>query len=219
MNPDDEKRDKILRFLYQRHKTTRGIKKIPIGIRDLQSEMKQQHEMSQAEVSSNLDYLIQAGWVKEVVKERAFTTKAGMQVSSEQCKYKISDVGINHLEAGTAFKKPQTASQVNITNIKGVTILGDGNIVNAQFTDLFRAIEELGHAIADSRSLTDEQKLDAAADLSTIHAQIAKMTPDCTIISAAWKSLKALATLGGAVGAAERVSHLISSLLGGGCAG
>ena len=45
-NAEDERRDKILRFLYERHKKTRGIQKIPIGIRDLQSEMKKKHEMS-----------------------------------------------------------------------------------------------------------------------------------------------------------------------------
>lgn len=214
MNPDDAKRDRILRFLYQRHKTTRGIKKIPIGIRDLQTEMKKQHQMSQADVSSNLDYLIQAGWVREVVKERAFTTKAGMEVSAEQTKYKISDVGINHLEAGTVFKQPTAGSNINVTNIKGVTVLGDGNIVNAQFTDLSRAIDELDHAISDSNQLTDEQKLEAAADLSTIRAQIAKRSPDHSIVERAWNAVKSVATLGGAASAVEKAGRLIAGLLG-----
>jgi hypothetical protein len=216
LNLDDQNRDRILRFLYQRHKTTRGINKIPIGIRDLQSEMKKQHQMSQADVSSNLDYLIQTGWVREVVKERAFTTKAGMEVSAEQCKYKISDVGINHLEAGTVFKRPQAASQINITNIKGVTILGDGNIVNTEFTDLSRAIDELDRAIADSKSLSDEQKLDAAADLSTIQSQIAKKNPDRSIVNAAWSALNSVATVDGVLGAFEKVGRLIGGLLGAG---
>jgi hypothetical protein len=47
-----------------------------------------------------------------------------MEISAEQVKYKISDVGINHLEAGTVFKKPDKASGINITNIKGVTVVG-----------------------------------------------------------------------------------------------
>lgn len=71
LNSNDVKRDKILRFLYERHKQSRGIAKIPIGIRDLQSEMKIKYSMSQQDVSSNLDYLVQVGWVREVVK-RAF---------------------------------------------------------------------------------------------------------------------------------------------------
>lgn len=219
MNRDDRKRDAILRFLYQRHKKTRGISKIPIGIRDLQSEMKNQHGMTQAEVASNLDYLVQVLWVREVVKERDFTTPKGMKVSQEQVKYKISDTGINHLEAGSVFKKPQSASHINITNIKGVTILGDGNIVNTEFTDLSRAIDEMDQAIAESQSLTDEQKLDAAADLSTIRAQLAKPKPDRSIVSAAWKGLSAIATMDGVVSAATRVGTLLGALLSSGGAG
>jgi hypothetical protein len=77
---------------------------------------------------------------------------------SEQVKYKISDIGINHLEAGTMFKKPETAGAVNITNIKGVTVVGDGNVVNTQLTDLSRALDDLDKAIAASK-LMDEEKL------------------------------------------------------------
>jgi len=212
-NAEDERRDKILRFLYERHKKTRGIQKIPIGIRDLQSEMKKKHEMSQPEVSSNLDYLIQVGWVREVVKDRKFKTSGGMEVSSEQIKYKISDIGINHLEAGTTFKKPQAASQVNITNIKGVTILGDGNIVNAEFTDLSRALAELDEKIAETSDLTDEQKLDAAGDLATIRVQIAKKQPDRSIIRSAWESVKFLADVASIADAATKVGVLVAGLL------
>jgi hypothetical protein len=125
MNPDDDTRDKLLRFLYERHKTTKGITKIPIGIRDLQKAMKSSYDLKQQEVSSNLDYLIQVGWVKDVVKERSFKTARGMELSQEQVKYKISDVGINHLEAGTVFKRADGAKSVNITNIRGVTVVGD----------------------------------------------------------------------------------------------
>jgi hypothetical protein len=212
-DPNDAKRDQILRFLHDRHKTTRGIHKIPIGIRDLQSAMKKMYAMSQAEVSSNLDYLIQAGWVKEVVKARSFKTAKGMELSQEQVKYKISDVGMNHLEAGTMFKKPQATSNVNITNIQGVTVIGDGNVVNAQFTDLYRALDELDAAIGRSVKLTDEQKLDAAGDLSTIRTQIAKKNPDRGIVRLAWESLKAVATLGGAADAAVKVGQLVAGLI------
>lgn len=210
LNPEDKKRDNILRFLYKRHKDTKGITKIPIGIRELQKEMKIQHSMNQKDVSSNLDYLIQVGWVREVVRERTFKTKKGMELSQEQIKYKISDIGINHLEAGTVFKKPQSASQLNITNLKGITIIGDGNIVNAEFTDLSRALDELDNAIASSAQLSDEQKLDAAGDLSTIRTQIAKKNPKSSIIKSAWKSLEAIATFSTVTDAAAKVGGLIT---------
>src|SRR5205814_7234244 len=97
---------KILRFLYDRHQAAKGITAIPIGISDLRRAMKNLHGMKQAEVASNLDYLIQVGWVKPEVKSRSFVTPGGMVLPREQTKYKISEVGINHLEAASMFKKP-----------------------------------------------------------------------------------------------------------------
>lgn len=214
MNPDDDIRDKLLRFLYERHKTTKGITKIPIGIRDLQKAMRSLYGLKQQEVSSNLDYLIQVGWVKDVVKERSFKTLRGMELSQEQIKYKISDVGINHLEAGTVFKRADGSKTMNITNIRGVTVVGDGNIVNTQFTDLSRAIDELDRAINESSELTDAQKLDATADLSTIRIQIAKQIPNKEIIATAWKSLEGVATIATLAEAAHRVGEFVASLLG-----
>jgi hypothetical protein len=212
----DVQRDRILRFLYERHTTARGPAKIVIGIRDLQAELKKRYGMTQQEVSSNLDYLVQVGWVREVAKERSFTTPGGMEVGKEQIKYKISDVGINHLEAGTMFKKPDAASHVNITNIKGVTVVGDGNVVNTEFTELSRALDELDRELGRSRGLSDEQKLDAAADLSTIRAQIAKQNPSREIVRAVWHSLESVSTLSGVADAFTKVKHLLAPLLGSG---
>lgn len=212
VNLNDDKRDKILRFLYERHKKSRGIAKIPIGIRDLQSEMKSDYSMSQQDVSSNLDYLVQVGWVREVVKERSITTKTGMELSQEQVKYKISDVGINHLEAGTLFKNTENSHNINITNVQGVTIIGDGNVVNNEYTDLSRLLDILEKEIETSEKLDDTQKLDATGDISTIRTQIAKKNPNKTIISTAWASLKVLATLAGASDAATKIGEIISSL-------
>ena len=86
MNPKDDRRDKILRFLYNRHQTAKGITAIPIGIQELRREMKNQHGMKQPEVASNLDYLIQVGWVRPEVKSRSFLTTGGMVLPREQTK-------------------------------------------------------------------------------------------------------------------------------------
>lgn len=212
LNPNDDKRDKILRFLFERHKKSRGIAKIPIGIRDLQSEMKNSYSMTQQDVSSNLDFLVQVGWVREVVKERSITTKTGMELSQEQIKYKISDVGINHLEAGTLFKNVENSHNINITNVQGVTVIGDGNIVNNEYTDLSRLLDVIEKEIESSEKLDDVQKLDAAGDISTIRTQIAKKNPNKTIIASAWATLKVLATLAGASDAAIKIGEIISSL-------
>src|SRR5438552_1262944 len=213
MNQNDDRRDRILRFLYDRHQTAKGITSIPIGILDLRREMKNRHGMKQSEVASNLDYLIQVGWVRPEVKSRSFVTGRGMVLDREQTKYKISEVGINHLEAASMFKRPQAASQVNITNVQGVTVVGDGNLVNATLTELASALDELDQAIGDSRQLTDEQKLDAAGDISAIRAQVAKKNPIPSVIRGAWEGLKALPVLGNAADAVAKVGKLLSTLL------
>jgi hypothetical protein len=212
MNPNDDRRDKLLRFLYNRHQGAKGITAIPIGIQDLRREMKNRYEMKQSDVASNLDYLIQVGWVRPEVKSRSFVTGRGMVLDREQTKYKISEVGINHLEAASMFKKPQAASHVNITNVQGVTVVGDGNLVNAEFTELSRVLDDLDQAIADSRQLTDEQKLDAAGDISAIRAQVAKKNPNPSVIRGAWEGLKALPVLGNAADAVAKVGKLLSDL-------
>src|SRR5437870_825239 len=213
MNPNDDRRDKILRFLYERHETAKGITAIPIGIQDLRREMKNRHGMKQPEVASNLDYQIQVGWVRPEVKSRSFLTPGGMVLPREQTKYKISEVGINHLEAASMFKKPQAASHVNITNVQGVTVVGDGNLVNAKFTELASALDDLDQAIADSQQLTDEQKLDAAGDISAIRAQVAKKNPNSSAIRGAWEGLKALAVVANTAEAVANVGKLLTALL------
>jgi hypothetical protein len=213
MNPNDDRRDKILRFLYERHRLARGVTAIPIGILDLRREMKKRYGMKQAEVASNLDYLIQVGWVRPEVKSRSFVTPGGMVVPREQTKHKVSEIGIDHLEAASMFKKAQAASQVNITNVQGVTVVGDGNLVNARFTEVSSALDDLDQAISGSRQLTDEQKVDAAGDISAIRAQIAKKNPNLLAIRAAWEGLKVLPVLGNAADAVARVGKLVSDLV------
>src|SRR5690606_32207259 len=139
----------------------------------------------------------------EVVKERSFKTQGGMELGREQVQYKISDVGINHLQSATIFHKPTTG--INITNVHGVTVVGDGNVVNTQFTEASRALDDLQRAIESSDEITDPVKLDAAADISAIRAQIAKQRPGAEVIQAAWTSLEGIATASGVVDAVLKV--------------
>jgi hypothetical protein len=85
--------------------------------------------------------------------------------------------------------------------------------VNAKFTELSRALDELDQAIAANRQLTDEQKLDAAGDITAIRAQVAKKNPNPSIIRSAWEGLKALPVLGSAADAVGKVGSLLSHLL------
>ena len=113
------------------------------------------------------------------------------------------------------FKKPEASSHVNITNIRGVTVVGNGNVVNTDFTELARALDELDHAIGSSAVLSDEQKLNAAGDLSTIRAQIAKKSPTLAVLATAWRSLEAVGTLTDVSDAYVKVRDFIGPIIGG----
>jgi len=78
---------------------------------------------------------------------------------------------------------------------------------------LSSVLDELDQAIADSRQLTDEQKLDAAGDISTIRGQVAKKNPSPSLIRGALEGLKALPLFGSAADAIGRVGTLLNDLL------
>ncbi|MHA2213834.1 MAG: hypothetical protein ACW992_11800, partial [Candidatus Thorarchaeota archaeon] len=164
MNPNDAIRDAIIRYLYDRHSKARGPKAVAVKISDIQKEMKKSG-YKQGETNSNLDYLIQKGWVREVVSQRTFTTSKGTTQQAESRTYKISDIGIDKLEEASVYRRPVPHPNINIVNVKGVTIIGNGNVVNTELTDLSRALKELEEEIIESPDLKDEEKLDIVADI------------------------------------------------------
>ena len=79
-NPNDVVRDAILRHLYLVHSKARSPKTAGLMIRELTQALKPKG-FKQQEVASNLDYLVQKGWVREVVENRSFTTPRGTTAS------------------------------------------------------------------------------------------------------------------------------------------
>ena len=208
-NPSDAYRDLIMRYLYNVHRTARGVSSLSKGIRDIQSEMKT-HGMKQADVNSNLDYLVQKGWVERVVDERSFTTPRGTTQQSERVTYKISDVGIDRLEAASTYRRQDSFSKINITNIKGVTVVGTGNVVNTEFTDMSNLLAELEQQIATSDELDEENRLNALADVATIQSQLSKPRPDHRLIKMVWAGLEKVVTVGGLAELAAKIGGLIA---------
>ena len=98
--------------------------------------------------------------------------------------------------------------------IGSVVVVGGNNVVNASYSDLYGALGILGESIKASDKLTEEQKLNAQADVETIKNQIVKSEPDRTIVQRAWEGLKTVATLEGVAAAAARVATVLRPLLG-----
>ena len=72
-NPNDAVRDAVLRHLHETHKKARSPKTAGLMISELTKGLKPKG-YKQQEIASNLDYLVQKGWVREVVEQRSFTT-------------------------------------------------------------------------------------------------------------------------------------------------
>ena len=99
-NPNDSARDAVLRHLYAVHQKARSPKTAGLLISELVRALKPDG-YKQQEIASNLDYLVQKGWVREVIEQRSFTTRRGTTQSAERRTYKISDSGIDRLEAAS----------------------------------------------------------------------------------------------------------------------
>ena len=211
-NPNDEVRDLILRQLYAVHRKARGPKSVSIGIRDLQKSLKARG-IKQQQVNSNLDYLIQKGWAVQVVEERSFTTPRGTRQSSQKISYKISDIGIDRLEAASSYRRDESYSRINVTNIAGVTVVGSGNVVNTAHTDLAGILSELERAVGESESIDEEGRLNALADLSTIQSQLSKPKPDVSIVRSAWSAIETTITASDLVELMGRAAAFIANLV------
>lgn len=207
----DEICEIILKFFYNVHKNARSLKKARLKISAVKKALKREG-LTEREIVSNLDYLIQTNWVKKEVESRQVRTSRGtINVPIEH--YKISDKGIDHFEGISRFQRLHEPAGINITNIQGVTIVGDRNIVNAQFADLYRSLGLLSEEILKSDKLSDEDKLNYTAEIDTIKSQLSKTVPDKSIVAKAWEKLKPLATVAGVASFFEKVLTLIKTLL------
>jgi hypothetical protein len=165
--------------------------------------------ISQKQVNSNLDYLVQKGWVREVVTSRSYTTPQGMTQQSEIRTYKISDIGIDKLEAASIYRREERLSGINVTNIQGVTVIGSENIVNTQFSDLSRALAELEKVISESDALSDEDKLNVIADIGSLQSQLSKPKPIRDLVRTLWSGIEKVVTAAAFADVVTKVAGLM----------
>jgi hypothetical protein len=213
-NPNDEVRDAILRYLLVVHEKAKSPRSTGVLIRDLQRVMRTQYSYKQQEVASNLDYLVQKGWVREVHEARTFTTKRGTMQEARRITYKISDVGIDRLQGASTYRRDEHLSRINVTNIAGVTVIGDGNVVNAKLTDLSAALSALEDAVVQSDELSDGEQLGVVSDIATIQAQLQKPEPDVGVIRTVWGGIEKVVTAGEfvtLVAAAGEIIHRLAT--------
>jgi len=184
----DQVREDVLKFLYQKYKKSRGVKSQAASISEVKKALKPNGYTAQ-QIAGALSFLIDRGWVKEIKEKTKFFIKNKL-TEGEKTKYRISDVGIVHFEGPSKFISADRFSGINITNIQGVTVVGNNNIVRTEYVDLFNALEELGEAIRSSSELSDVEKADLQNDIETIKDQLGKSEPHKLIIKTAWKNIE-----------------------------
>lgn len=213
---NNEIRRLMLQYFYERNKnatSARGKRGSAARISDIKRELKAFYGLTQQEVQSNLTYLISQGWVEEEEVEKAFRPPGGRTVvPSKTSFYRITAAGIDKIEGPGEFTMPKFHGIKIEATGQNIITLGDGNQINARFSDLGTALVELRNAITRS-DIPEDHKLELVADIETIQSQLGKPTPNKSIIAAAWETLKGVATVEGCVAAWERVKPLIQGLL------
>jgi hypothetical protein len=216
MNPNDEVRQRLLQYFYDRNSTSTsrfGKKGSAVKISDAKKELKVQFGLTQQQVMSNLTYLIDNKWIKTFDVEKTINVKGGT-VPSRVTWYEVTAKGIDKIEGGSQFEPKERYSGINVTATgSNVITLGDGNVVNANFQALHRELNDLKAAVVGAKSLSEFDKLIAAVDIETIKDQLAKPTPNKAIIRQLWSGVEKIAAVAGVVDALRKVVPLIQSML------
>lgn len=216
MNPNDAVRKQILQFFYERNASAtsaRGRKGSAIKISDVKRELKTKCALKQQSVISNLTYLIDRGWVNKYEVQKTVNVPGGT-IPSTVIWYQISALGIDKIEGGSEFEPKDRYPGINVhATGTNVITLGDGNVVNAQFSELREQLDNLKSQITSSPVLAEKQKLDIAVDIESMKDQLAKECPDKTILSHLWSGVNRVAAVAGVVDAAQKVWPLIRPLL------
>ena len=186
-NPE-EVRENLLNYLYDRYKKSRSTKKQSATIGEIKKGLKVKG-YKESDIVSAITFLKDRGWIKEEKEKIKYFIK-GKLTDDEKTKYRISDIGIVRFEGPSKFLSSERFSGINITNIQGVTVVGNNNIVKNEFIDLFRELEKLGDIIRSNSKLSDKEKADLQSDIETIKNQLGKTEPNKNIIKSAWETIK-----------------------------
>lgn len=183
---ENEIRDHIMKYFYEmyinRSGTFHGRERGDIAV----SNILRDNNYDRREVSRNIEYLSKGGWLNHVIK--CESAQGDPNIKLEKHSYEISQKGIDLFDE--EFKYMDNKYQgINISNVGGVVILGDNNVVNQEYKKLNNLLNELSKDIQNEK-IDDSSKLNMIADIETMKQQIMKANPDKRILSKAWGNIK-----------------------------
>lgn len=216
----DEIRELILRYLHERNQNATSRRGKTTGaavtISIMRKDLKTQHGLTVQEVHSNLTYLESMGWVEDKPLAKSFATKGGGVVPAATSYYIITAAGIDRIGGPSMFTRDRFQGiKIDATG-QNIITLGDGNQVDAKFQALGESLSELRRAIRDSDQIDDSRKLELVVDVDTLQTQLARPTPDATIIGRLWEGINRAASLAGLAQAAAQVAPFIARIIGSG---
>jgi hypothetical protein len=210
----NEIREMMLRYFYNRNANATSImgkKGSAVKISDVKKELKAEHSLEASQVISNLNYLMSQGWVQEKVVEKSFTTKTGTVIPSTTEFYTITAQGIDKIEGPSPFTPDRFAGIKIEATGQNIITLGDGNQIQVKYETVGKALSALREAVTRSTELSEEAKFEVVNDIDTISTQLAKPTPNGTVIRSVWENINRAASVGSLVDLAVKVGTLILS--------
>lgn len=176
--------------------------------------MKAKYGLTQQQVVSNLTYLIDNGWVKTIDIEKTVRVAGGTIPQTTTC-YEITAKGIDKIEGGSQFEPRDRYPGINIhATGQNVITLGDGNVVNAKYSELRESLEDLKEAISGDSTIGEAEKLDLSADIESIKDQLAKAKPDKSVIAKLWSGIQKVGSIASLTVAISKIVPLIQGIIG-----
>jgi hypothetical protein len=212
---DDEVREIILRYLYDRNKnaTSRRGKSTgaAVTISVMRAELKASHGLSGQQVHSNLTYLESQGWVQDHPVTKSVRTNSGGMIPSTTSYFIITAAGIDRMGGPSVFTRDRFEGIKIEATGQNIITLGDGNQVNARFQALGESLAELRNSIKESEKLTETQKMELVVDVDTLQTQLGRPTPNRQLIASLWEGINRAASIAGLADAAAKVGKFLAS--------
>ncbi|MFG0331216.1 MAG: hypothetical protein ACF8PN_15115 [Phycisphaerales bacterium] len=201
-------RNSIIEWFYRHNKRGRAA----LGMRDLCKGIKDELGYKSPLVKEHLTYLVDLNYIsKETVMTKIQTGRTSRD--QPRTSYRISAKGIEYIEGRSDLSEKDRYPGINITATGGSNVvLGDGNVVNSQYTTLHHELTKLSHAVADSTELNDTSKLIASVNIETIKDQLALPEPDRTITERAWDTIERMCTTANLIEHVARIAPLLGSI-------
>ena len=214
---DDDVRRIMLRYFYDRNKnaTSRRGKKTgaaaPISV--IRADLKVSHGLKAQQVQSNLTYLLSQGWVEDQPISKSFKTGAGGIVPATTNYFIITAVGIDKIGGPSEFTRDRFHGiRIEATG-QNIITLGDGNQINARFREIGEALSELRQRVKQSDELSESDKVDLVVDIDSIQDQLAKPSPNKTVIKSLWEGIKETASIAGLVEIIAKTTSFIDKIV------